>query len=226
MEAAGREVADGALRLLGGAYGRRAVVVCGTGNNGGDGLVAARHLDAAGVRTTVVTLGDAVREPAATNLRRLANTTVRLRPWDRPALERELARADVAVDAIFGTGFRGAPDGVAADAIDVLNASGVPVVAIDIPSGVDGETGAVLGVAVHADLTVTFGAAKPGLILFPGASHAGVVEVERIGFPAELIRKRRRPRRGRGRRLDAPARDRPTPTSAPPGSRSWWGVRG
>ncbi len=183
MESAGREVADGALRLLGGAYGRRAVVVCGKGNNGGDGLVAARHLDAAGVRTTVLALHDDVREPAATNLRRLANTTVRVRSCDRASLERELARADVAVDAIFGTGFRGPPGGIAEEAIAALNAAAVPVVAVDIPSGVDGETGAVPGAAVHADLTVTFGAAKPGLVLFPGASHAGVVEVETIGFP-------------------------------------------
>lgn len=188
MEAAGREVADGALRLLGGAYGRRAVVVCGKGNNGGDGLVAARYLDSAGVRTTAIVLRDDLSGPAAINLRRLAGTAVRLRPWDRPVLERDLARADVAVDAIFGTGFRGEPDGIAAEAIAALNAPGVPVVAVDIPSGVDGETGAVPGVAVHADLTVTFGAAKPGLILFPGASHAGVVEVETIGFPPELIR--------------------------------------
>ncbi len=188
LEAAGREVADGAFRLLGGAYGRRAVVVCGKGNNGGDGLVAARHLEAAGVRTTVVALQDEFREPAAINLRRLANTTVRVRPWDGVSLERELARADVAVDAIFGTGFRGAPGGIAGEAIAALNASGVSVVAVDIPSGVDGGTGAVLGMAVHADLTVTFGAAKPGLILFPGASYAGVVEVEPIGFPPELIR--------------------------------------
>ncbi len=184
MESAGREVADAALRVLSGAYGRRAVVVCGKGNNGGDGLVAARHLDAAGVRTTVLALhDDDVREPATTHLRRLANTTVRVRSWDHASLERELARADVAVDAIFGTGFRGVPDGIAEEAIAAVNAAAVPVVAVDIPSGVDGETGAVAGAAVRADLTVTFGAAKPGLVLFPGAAHAGVVEVETIGFP-------------------------------------------
>lgn len=188
MEAAGREVADGALRLLGGAYGRRAVVLCGKGNNGGDGLVAARHLDAGGVRTTVVMLQDDVREPAALNLRRLSHTAVRVRSWARASLQRELARADVAVDAIFGTGFAGVPDGIHAEAIATLNGAGIPVVAVDIPSGVNGETGAVPGEAVRADLTVTFGAAKPGAILFPGASHAGVVEVEPIGFPQDLIR--------------------------------------
>ena len=111
MEAAGREVADAALRLLGGAYGRRAVVVCGKGNNGGDGLVAARHLDRAGVRTTVMLLEEGLGEPARANLQRLEVTTVRRRPFSPAAIDRELERADFAVDAIFGTGFRGVPEG-------------------------------------------------------------------------------------------------------------------
>src|SRR5205085_8019565 len=99
------------------------------------------------------------------------------------SLERELARADVAIDAVFGTGFRGAPEGLHAEAIRALNTTGGALVAVDIPSGVDGESGAVAGDAVAADLTVTFGAPKPGLVLHPGALHAGVVEVVDIGFP-------------------------------------------
>jgi ADP-dependent NAD(P)H-hydrate dehydratase / NAD(P)H-hydrate epimerase len=188
MEAAGREVADAAVRLVGGAYGRRAVVVCGKGNNGGDGLVAARYLDRAGIRTTVLLLDDELEGPPGTNLARLETTTVRLRAFDPAALDRELGRADVAVDAVFGTGFRGTPAGSYAEAIGALAASPVPLVAVDIPSGVNGETGAVEGPAVRADLTVTFGAPKPGLVLLPGATHAGVVEVEQIGFPTDLIR--------------------------------------
>jgi hydroxyethylthiazole kinase-like uncharacterized protein yjeF len=187
MEAAGREVADAALRLVGGAYGRRAVVVCGKGNNGGDGLVAARYLDRAGVRTTALLLDDAFSGPAASNLARLETTSVRRRAWSRDALERELERAGVAIDAIFGTGFRGTPAGPYAEAIEALAASSVPLVAVDIPSGVHGETGAVEGPAVRADLTVTFGAPKPGLVLLPGATYAGVIEVEPIGFPQDLI---------------------------------------
>jgi hydroxyethylthiazole kinase-like uncharacterized protein yjeF len=188
MEAAGSEVADAALRLVGGAYGRRAVVVCGKGNNGGDGLVAARYLDRAGVRTTALLLDDAFSGPAASNLDRLETTSVRRRPWSRDALERDLERADVAIDAIFGTGFRGTPAGPYAEAIEALAVSSVPLVAVDIPSGVHGETGAVEGPAVWADLTVTFGAPKPGLVLLPGATYAGMVEVEPIGFPDDLIR--------------------------------------
>lgn len=188
MEAAGREVADAAVRLIGGAYGRRALVVCGKGNNGGDGLVAARYLDAWGVRTTVLLLEGDLRDLAADNLARLRSTSVRLRPWAPASLERELARADVGIDAIFGTGFHGVPNGIHSDAIAGLSAAGVPIVAVDIPSGVNGATGAVDGDALRADLTVTFGAAKPGLVLFPGAALAGVVEVEPIGFPQDLIR--------------------------------------
>ena len=193
MERAGRAVARAAREVAGGAYGRRAVVVCGKGNNGGDGLVAARHLDRAGLRTAVVLLEDpeGLREPAAANARRLAEAPgVRVRTFHERGLDRELARADVAVDALFGTGFRGMPEDAWATAIARLNASPAPVVSVDIPSGVDGGTGAVEGEAVRAALTVTFGAPKLGAVLMPGAEHAGVVRVVDIGFPDELIRAR------------------------------------
>src|ERR687897_1585813 len=189
MENAGRAVAEAVVRLAGGRYGKRAVVMCGKGNNGGDGLVAARYFDAWGSRVTVLLLDrrDAFREPAATNLTRLERSNVRVRPLSSEALAREVARADVAIDAIFGTGFRGAPEGVSGSAIEALANADVPTVAVDIPSGVNGETGAVDGPAVDADITVTFGAAKPGVVLLPGAERAGVVEVADIGFPADLV---------------------------------------
>jgi hydroxyethylthiazole kinase-like uncharacterized protein yjeF len=188
MERAGRSVARATVDLMGGSYGRRAVVVCGKGNNGGDGLVAARHLARAGMAVAVVMIEvpQDLREPAATNLARLrAETDARILSAD--ALPGELARAVVAVDAIFGTGFRGMPEDEWATAIDEMNASPVPVVAIDIPSGVDGTSGAVAGDAVAADLTVTFGAAKTGALLLPGAERAGAVRVVDIGFPEDLI---------------------------------------
>ncbi|MGQ0670469.1 MAG: NAD(P)H-hydrate dehydratase [Actinomycetota bacterium] len=190
MERAGREVARAAVAVAGGAYGRRAVVVCGKGNNGGDGLVAARHLARAGMRASIVVVEEAsgLREPAATNLRRLDEVDVRVRAFSAEGLARELDRADVAVDAIFGTGFHGSPDGAFAEAIAVLNQVGAPVVAVDIPSGVNGETGAVEGEAVFADVTITLGAAKAGVVLFPGADRAGVVDVVDIGFPPDLVR--------------------------------------
>ncbi len=190
MENAGREVANAAVRLAGGRYGRRAVIVCGRGNNGGDGFVAARHLASWGLGVAVLLLDpDAVPpEPAAANLERLRATRVRVRRWSDPAALRELVRADVAIDAIVGTGFRGAPEGSFAEAIAALERAGLPVVAVDVPSGVNGATGQVAGAAVRADLTVAFGAAKAGVVLHPGAAYAGVVEVADIGFPTDLVR--------------------------------------
>jgi NAD(P)H-hydrate epimerase len=190
MERAGRAVARAVLDLTGGAYGRRVVVVCGKGNNGGDGYVAARALARAGAHVTVhaVEPPEELREPAASNARRVREETdVAVRAFSPARLARDLAWADVAVDAIFGTGFRGLPEDEWAAAIEELNASATPVVAVDIPSGVEGASGAVRGAAVVADLTVTFGAAKLGAVLLPGAELAGDVRVVDIGFPPELV---------------------------------------
>jgi ADP-dependent NAD(P)H-hydrate dehydratase / NAD(P)H-hydrate epimerase len=188
MERAGLSVARAAAVLAGGSYGRRAVVVAGKGNNGGDGLVAARLLSRWGVRVTVILLAEPseLRGAASTNLDRLG--AERRRPFSEATLRRELDRADVAVDAIFGTGFRGTAEAEHAKAIEILNESGLPIVAADIPSGVEGDSGAVRGPAVTADATVTFGAPKVGDVLFPGAAHTGVLQVADIGFPRDLLR--------------------------------------
>jgi hydroxyethylthiazole kinase-like uncharacterized protein yjeF len=190
MERAGLAVARAAADLAGGTYGRRAVVVAGKGNNGGDGLVAARHLAGWGAKPSVLLVADPtdLREPASANLDRLRRAGVHWRPLTEDGLEREVHRADVAVDAIFGTGFRGIPEGPHATAIATLNGSECPLLSVDIPSGVEGDTGAVRGQAVVADVTVTFGAPKVGTVLPPGAEHAGVVEVADIGFPPDLLR--------------------------------------
>ena len=190
MERAGRAVARACVDLCGGVYGRRAVVVCGKGNNGGDGFVAARHLARWGMAVYVVTVEPPrdLREPAATNYSRLHELDrVRVRVFSDASLERELRRADVAVDSIFGTGFRGIPEDEWAFAISCLNDGDAPVVSVDIPSGVNGATGAVEGDAVWAELTVTFGAAKVGAVLLPGAERAGDVRVVDIGFPDDLV---------------------------------------
>jgi NAD(P)H-hydrate epimerase len=189
MERAGRAVARAAADLCGGVYGRHAVVVCGKGNNGGDGLVAARHLARWGMRVAVVAVEDLadLREPAATNAHRLGEQGLQAQVFGATTLTRALARADVVIDAIFGTGFRGVPEDEWGAAIETINGAGAPVVAVDIPSGVSGENGVVEGEAVWAELTVTFGAAKVGSILLPGAEHAGAVRVSDIGFPDELL---------------------------------------
>jgi hydroxyethylthiazole kinase-like uncharacterized protein yjeF len=181
MERAGVEVARSCLDLLGGAYGRRVVVACGKGNNGGDGFVTARHLARAGVRVSVFAQDTGgVAAEMRDRLRR--ESDVRVRPLEPEPLARALGRADLAVDAIAGTGLRGAPDGSWAAAIDTVNASGLPIVSVDIPSGVDGATGAAPGLAIRAALTVTFGAPKVGVALLPGAELAGAIEVVDVGF--------------------------------------------
>lgn len=191
MERAGLAVARAAVALAGGSYGRRVVAVCGKGNNGGDGLVASRYLARWGMAATAVLLGNpgGLREPAAGNLRRLEATPgARWRPFSPDVLARELDRADVVVDGVFGTGFRGAVEGAHAEALGLVSRAAGAVVAVDVPSGVEGDTGLVRGPAVRADATVTFGAPKVGNVLEPGASHAGVLEVADIGFPPDLLR--------------------------------------
>ncbi|MEA2555714.1 MAG: ADP-dependent NAD(P)H-hydrate dehydratase / NAD(P)H-hydrate epimerase, partial [Actinomycetota bacterium] len=189
MERAGRALARAVLDLTGGAYGRRVVIVCGKGNNGGDGFVAARHLARAGVRIRLHVIEEPPDGVAAANLARVRDETdARVTEFSPGRLARDLTSADVAVDAIFGTGFRGVAEERWSAAIDELNASGVHVVSADIPSGIDGANGAAEGSAVRAALTVAFGVAKAGVLLMPGAEFAGDVRVVDIGFPEELVR--------------------------------------
>ncbi len=190
MERAGWAIARAAGELTGGAAGRRVVVVSGKGNNGGDGFVAARHLERWGAAVTTFLLdpGATLSLPAVRNLGHLEAMGARVRSFAPDQLHRELARADVVVDAIFGTGFHGATSGPARSAVEAINDGSAPVVAADIPSGVDGETGAVEGVAIRARATIALGTLKPGLVFHPGASHAGAVEVADIGFPRDLVR--------------------------------------
>jgi hydroxyethylthiazole kinase-like uncharacterized protein yjeF len=190
MERAGQAVARAAIRLCGGAYGRRAVIVAGKGNNAGDGFVAARYLAAHGMAATVLLVADPdeLGEPAASNLRRLSTTAVRTVPYSQAAADREFERADVAIDAIFGLGLHGSPKDPYAAAMDAFNLHEIPTVSVDIPSGVESDTGAVPGASVHATVTVTFGAPKVGNILPPGAFPTGSkLEVAAIGYPSELV---------------------------------------
>jgi ADP-dependent NAD(P)H-hydrate dehydratase / NAD(P)H-hydrate epimerase len=177
MERAGRGLAELTREL---APAGRVAVVCGKGNNGGDGLVAARVLRDWGREVDVLLLGDAndLQGDARTNLERLPG------PPPVPFAAAELAGARAIVDAILGTGFSGQPREPAAGAIEAINAAGSVVVACDVPSGVDASTGEVLGVAVQARATATFHAAKPGLWIAPGKDHAGEVRVIDIGIPS------------------------------------------
>jgi NAD(P)H-hydrate epimerase len=161
-------------------------VVCGKGNNGGDGFVTARMLREAGrdVRVLLLAPAEELRGDARVNYERLPGPAPE--PFDPGALN----GAAAIVDAVLGTGFSGAPREPAAGAIEAINAATpergqAVVIACDVPSGVDASTGEVAGAAVRADATATFHAAKPGLWINPGKSHAGEVSVVDIGIPAD-----------------------------------------
>lgn len=181
MERAGDAVARSALELLQGRYGRRAVVVCGRGNNGGDGFVAARVLAREGVSVRCAVIGDIDSiEGAARKHMALHETLGGMVERFDPAM---VGAADVVVDALFGTGFHGTVEGDAAKAIAAINHAPAAVVSVDIPSGVDGSTGRVDGPAVRADTTVVMAVEKIGTALPPGALYAGRVRVVDIGIP-------------------------------------------
>jgi ADP-dependent NAD(P)H-hydrate dehydratase / NAD(P)H-hydrate epimerase len=173
MERAGSATAEAVLRRHPDA--RRVSVWCGTGSNGGDGFVVARKLHESGRAVEIVLVGEEqkVSGDAAENLARAKKLEI---PFVAEG------SGDVAVDALFGTGFSGQPRDAAARVIQGLNALGVPIVAVDVPSGVDASTGEVAGPAVQAEATVTFHAWKVGLAVAPGRFHAGDVEVADIGL--------------------------------------------
>jgi NAD(P)H-hydrate epimerase len=187
MERAGLAAAHEVLERYPDA--RRATVVCGAGNNGGDGFVVARHLRSAGIEVRVGLVGPRSRMSPDARLNhdvceRLGVPIVR--GADRAALRRLLRGVDVAIDALLGTGATGAPRGAIGAAVAALNAAPCPVVALDVPSGVDASDGTVAGDAVDAACTVAFHAPKVGLLVAPGRAHSGAVVVADIGIPSSL----------------------------------------
>ncbi len=176
METAGRAVAEAVAGLAPEGPVR---VVCGKGNNAGDGLVAARHLARMGYEVEVLLLwaGEELHGDAAVNLERFGGEHV------ASGLDARLVGSGAVVDAIFGTGFSGVAREPAAGAIDAIGRCRVPVVACDIASGVDASSGEVEGVAVEADVTVTFHAAKLGHFVAPGKWRTGELRVAPIGIP-------------------------------------------
>jgi hydroxyethylthiazole kinase-like uncharacterized protein yjeF len=179
MERAGAAVVRAVRPLL--DAGSRVLVLCGPGNNGGDGYVVAGDLAAAGYLVKVVRL--APPRPGSDAARAAAT-------WAGPVIaagSADLEKAGLIIDALFGTGLARDLDGVAAELIARVNAAGKPVVAVDMPSGVDADTGAVRGAAVRASTTVTFAVRKPGHLLYPGRDLCGCVEVADIGIADEVI---------------------------------------
>ncbi len=180
MEKAGLAVADAVTASY--REARPVIVVAGPGNNGGDGFVAARILAARGCQVRLVLLAEPERlsGDAAEMARRFSGRVAR---WTGE----EFDSNSVVIDALFGAGLARAVDGDAANAIAAINRSGAHVVAVDLPSGIQGDTGAALGAAVRAAQTVTFFRRKPGHLLLPGRIHCGRITVADIGIPSSVL---------------------------------------
>ena len=180
MENAGGAVADAVAQRH--PLGSRIVVVAGPGNNGGDGFVAARRLAEQGYRVRLLLMGDAGRlqGDAAIAAQRWSGPT-------EPATPNGVMPADAIIDALFGAGLDRAVEGTARALIAAINAAQVPVYAVDLPSGINGTSGAVMGAAVNATETVTFFRRKPGHLLLPGRLHCGITRAADIGIPASVL---------------------------------------
>jgi len=188
MENAGRGVTDAIEEVLGGLAGRRVAVVAGRGNNAGDGFVIARHVRVRAGESVVFLVADpaGLAADAATNFALLAHVGVEVRRRAGDALAdlgEELSGFDLVVDALGGTGITGALRGDLAAAVEAINAAGRPVVAVDIPTGLDCDSGEAPGATVKADLTVTMAARKTGFDAPGAAAHTGDVRVVDIGVP-------------------------------------------
>ncbi len=184
MERAGLAVASKVRELF---HPGKAVVLCGGGNNGGDGLVAARNLFNWGVKVTVVMTAKKEALSPDCLVQYQVSKKIGVPVEFRKTLAARDIHSAVVVDAVFGTGLGRPVKGDIAGLFSFLNSSEVPVVAVDIPSGISSDTGEVLGEAVMADCTVTFGLPKRGHFLYPGAEYTGVLFTEDIGFPAHLM---------------------------------------
>jgi NAD(P)H-hydrate epimerase len=191
METAGRACAECIDAEYGSGKGKFLLIVAGKGNNGGDGYVIARCLQRKGWSVLVLVVADreSISGDAEKNLSLLDPSIVRfcVVPGDLDAYRAEFRQATVIVDALFGIGLGKDISGLYAEAVDAINTSGKPVVAVDIPSGVDASTGCVLGTAVQAAMTVTFAFAKVGHVVYPGRAHTGVLKTVDIGLPDDVM---------------------------------------
>ncbi|WP_300667069.1 NAD(P)H-hydrate dehydratase [Desulfoluna sp.] len=193
MESAGRGCVSALDRLMAGKPLTQGVVVAGRGNNGGDGFVVARYLAERGMEVPVFVVGgvDGIQGEALENLELLEPLNVAVmavaEAGDLTALHRALSHSSLVVDALFGTGLQREVTGLYAEVIQAVNASGRPVVSVDIPSGVCADTGRVLGCAVKAAATATFCRPKPGHFLSPGREYAGELSIVDIGIPERAV---------------------------------------
>jgi hydroxyethylthiazole kinase-like uncharacterized protein yjeF len=172
-----------------GVQGKRFIVFCGTGNNGGDGFVVARKIHSAGGHVVVFLLGrrEGPKGPAKKNFDMLSRTQVEVYSAESPeTVQAAIYHSDAVVDAVIGTGLTREVEGTYRDVIRSINDSGKKVFSIDIPSGVNGDSGEVMGAGVRADYTITYGLPKIGNLLYPGNDLCGKLYVSHISFPPSL----------------------------------------
>jgi hydroxyethylthiazole kinase-like uncharacterized protein yjeF len=180
MERAGTAVADAVLAGI--PAGSRTIVVAGPGNNGGDGFVAARSLAERGYHVEVLLVGEATRLNG--------DAALAANKWTGPTAAADpaaLGGAQVVIDALFGAGLDRPVEGLARAMIESMNAQPAPVVAVDLPSGINGTSGAVMGTAVKAARTITFFRKKPGHVLLPGRFYCGATSIADIGIPDSVL---------------------------------------
>lgn len=186
MENAGRYISREVMARI--KTRKRVVVVCGKGNNGGDAFVASRHLLCEGVQPEIFLagrLGD-VRREAGTNLGvllALGQTVTELNAQTMGLLKKAVADNAIVVDALLGVGLKGDVTGLFKETIDAINGSGAYVLAVDIPSGLNADTGNAQGACVKADVTLTFVARKKGMVMGDGPRYCGKIVVGDLGVP-------------------------------------------
>ncbi len=191
MENAGMRITEAVISID--PLPRNIVILAGPGNNGGDGLVTARHLDRLGFRLSVwcTAPAESYKGDALTNLNFLEKKGLYVRyvqgRTQMGLLEEQVKNADLVVDALLGTGTKGTVEGIIAQVIEMVNVSGTPVLSVDMPSGIDSDSGIIHGIAMRAWWTVTFAFPKRGLLLFPGADFAGWVTVADIDIPDKVL---------------------------------------
>ncbi|RKY79035.1 bifunctional ADP-dependent NAD(P)H-hydrate dehydratase/NAD(P)H-hydrate epimerase [candidate division KSB1 bacterium] len=192
MENAGLKTAQAIAQYYAPVSGKAIVILCGKGNNGGDGFVVGRHLAAMGARVQIFLLGDkdAVTGDAKVNLEIAQASGLTIQEiLDWTEFSSSLPQADIFVDALLGTGVKGEVKGLYRLAIEWLNSQRVPIVAIDAPSGVNNDDGNLLGVGIRAEMTVTMGNIKTGMLFYPGRAYGGRLLVADLNIPSSVYQK-------------------------------------
>jgi ADP-dependent NAD(P)H-hydrate dehydratase / NAD(P)H-hydrate epimerase len=200
MEKAGEAVADVARKILKDAARKEIIVLCGKGNNGGDGLVAARHLaqdDDARVLVMLACDTDSLVGAAKEEyqdlfvdpIHALDVSIMEVTAGNEERIKGILESADLIIDALLGLGMHGSPHGVYAQLINAAHESGAKILAVDLPTGLDPDTGRTQGICINADATVTMGAVNLGLITEAGRRHTGTLYIADLGIPAEVYEK-------------------------------------